>query len=797
MPIQVQMMTGACAREVVSAHGYTLQPRDVWNTDYWAPVPGFRETGDDERPNVDTDIYLHNPDLTEAIRITVTSGLSVTNLVIPPNSTISVLNETDDVEWPDLAASNQGTHLVSEDVFWGLSVIDSATNGAGDSQDWDWGYSLIPETELSSQIVVGYAPGRPEDRPYLENGNIAFVVAVTDTVLFVDLDQDGQPDAFDMNGDGDADDVGVWGVPDWDERSSGQGVPIRASQVLRVGDPVDYNLEGARIYTTELAEHIAAAWGQDPTRADQLMYLDLGYTLLPLVVPRLSKSADLADDADGSGSVSPGDTLTYTLVVHNNGMGSLNRVVLTDSLPYTYTDLLVDSLQITAPPPVETVEYYHGGGWRTTPVSDAQMLRLAWFHLKPGQAVTVTFRVLVHSELPATIVEFCNQSVVSSATTDPISAKVCTPLQHLADLAIHKSDAPDPVGPRSPDRRLTYTLVYTNHARGLAENAVVSDTLPLDVVFDSASPPQVEGPNPLVWYLGDLASGASGTITVSVVVAEETWVGKVITNVATIASDTPEFRYDNNTAREPTRTATDMTIVKFDDPDPGLAGQPLTYTLVYTNDGPFEARGVVISDVLPEKVTYGRVLYQPEGWSDPPTYTAGPPETLVWYTPTLASGATGRLVYVVTADATVTGTIVNRACISWRVSDVERAFKCAEQPTSAQLLYFRARPVPGAILLEWETAWELDTLGFYLLRSATGRLTDAAEIAYLPAAGRGRGGGAFYRHRDLDIGYDRSYTYWLVEVETGGRRTVHNPTSVAAAPGFGLRIYLPIVYCPL
>ena len=46
-----------------------------------------------------------------------------------------------------------------------MAVIDSATGGNGNSDDWDWGYSLVPESRLSSQLIVGYAPGKPDIGP--------------------------------------------------------------------------------------------------------------------------------------------------------------------------------------------------------------------------------------------------------------------------------------------------------------------------------------------------------------------------------------------------------------------------------------------------------------------------------------------------------------------------------------------------------------------------------------------------------------------------------------------------------
>jgi hypothetical protein len=326
-PIQVQMMTGACspfAAEYVSAHGYTLQPWDAWNTAYWAPVPGFEQSCNRDDPpngvNVDTDIYLHNPDTGNAIVVTVNSGAMTANLPIvvtvnsgamtanlpvPPNTTISVLDVTG---WPDLATGNQGTYLSSADHFWGAVAVDSSTNGATAADDYDWGHSLIPESRLSSQVVVGDAPGNIAEPP-TDNGNLAFVVAVTDTVIYVDLNQDGLPDPFDMNGDGDAGDDDVWGEAAWDEPLSGLGVPIQAGQVLRVGDPNDHDLLRALIFTPDLEEHIAVAWGQDPCWAIlSNPYVDLGYTILPVPIPSLSKVDDLAIDADLSGGFSPGDT---------------------------------------------------------------------------------------------------------------------------------------------------------------------------------------------------------------------------------------------------------------------------------------------------------------------------------------------------------------------------------------------------------------------------------------------------------------------------------------------------------
>ncbi|MCP4540733.1 MAG: DUF11 domain-containing protein, partial [Chloroflexi bacterium] len=104
----------------------------------------------------------------------------------------------------------------------------------------------------------------------------------------------------------------------------------------------------------------------------------------------------------------------------------------------------------------------------------------------------------------------------------------------------------------------------------------------------------------------------------------------------------------------------DLQIVKFDHPDPVCAGNTLTYTLVYTNDGPSDAHKVYITDTLPSIVTFGSVISQPSGWTGP-TQTG---QTLTWYTPTLPSGASGSIVFTVTTKSNVTRTVTNTAFIT-------------------------------------------------------------------------------------------------------------------------------------
>ncbi len=503
-PVQVQMLGAAC--EIAwSARAYTLQPVDVWDNDYWAPVPDFTEgpwcpidldPGVDDR---DTDIYIHNHNL-YPITVTFDDSAGPIPLNVPSHTTISVLAAIG----RDLS-NLTSAHLYSPDAFWGVSAIDSISGNSAVgslSNVNDWGYSLIPLTRLSSQVVLGWSPGNslvpPTSNPAENNGNLAFASALTDTVVYVDFTQDGLPDAFDINGDGDADDLDVFGNPNFDERASDDGIALARGQVLRASDPNDNDLTGAVIYTLDLGAKLAVAWGQDPCRSRQgFPYLDMGYTVLPVPIPSLSKQAELAVDADLSGDVSPGDTISYTLILHNNGLGPLLDGILSDTVPYTYTDFVVGSLAVSQPPPLGSLEYYDGPndlwGYTPTPTPDGDdpavwAFRLSWPVIGPGETITITFAILLDDDIPPEVEEISNLAIFSSEDTgtttsqdpdDPQDPDTDVSVEQPI-LQIDKIDQPDPV---RPGQLLTYTIVVSNTGNGTAIGALALERLPSYVTY--------------------------------------------------------------------------------------------------------------------------------------------------------------------------------------------------------------------------------------------------------------------------------------------------------------------------
>jgi uncharacterized repeat protein (TIGR01451 family) len=85
--------------------------------------------------------------------------------------------------------------------------------------------------------------------------------------------------------------------------------------------------------------------------------------------------------------------------------------------------------------------------------------------------------------------------------------------------------------------------------------------------------------------------------------------GSVITNTVEIASSTADLHLADNTAAITTTVlaVADLQISKSASPEPVGAGQPLTYTLTFTNAGPSPVANVTVIDTLPTNVTMGSV----------------------------------------------------------------------------------------------------------------------------------------------------------------------------------------------
>jgi len=113
-----------------------------------------------------------------------------------------------------------------------------------------------------------------------------------------------------------------------------------------------------------------------------------------------------------------------------------------------------------------------------------------------------------------------------------------------------------------------------------------------------------------------------------------------------------------------------------------------------------------------------------------------------------------------------------------------QTFIFAVPPTTAvELAGFSARALDGAVELSWQTASELNNLGFHLYRALSAQGTyERITRSAIPGLGSSPAG-ARYRYLDSGLTNGRTYFYQLEDIETTGRTKRHGPVSASPLAG--------------
>jgi uncharacterized repeat protein (TIGR01451 family) len=359
-------------------------------------------------------------------------------------------------------------------------------------------------------------------------------------------------------------------------------------------------------------------------------------------------NADLSLDLGVDNATPPlNDNITFTITVTNDGPNTATAVAVTDLLP--------SGLTYISSNPSQGSYTSATGLWDIGSVSK-------------GGSVTLDITARVDS----TVGIINTAELTASDQPDPDS----TPNNHdpgeddqagvlintIADLAISKSDAPDPV---DADSLLTYTLSVTNNGPDDTLNIQVVDVLPVGVTFQSAAGSGwicTEDSGTVTCTRATLPNGATSpdiTITVTTSAA-----GGSINNAASTssaASDTSPA--DNSIAIDTTvNPVADLSITKTDFPDPVLKSEPLTYTLSIANNGPSAANSLTVADTLP-----AGVLYQSAtgiGWSC--SESSG---TVTCTRAALSAGATAPDITILVTAPAAAGNISNTATVTAAETD--------------------------------------------------------------------------------------------------------------------------------
>jgi uncharacterized repeat protein (TIGR01451 family) len=193
---------------------------------------------------------------------------------------------------------------------------------------------------------------------------------------------------------------------------------------------------------------------------------------------------------------------------------------------------------------------------------------------------------------------------VSSTTTDPDqSNNQATGQVHFiagANLSISKT------GPASGTAggNITYTMIVGNAGPSTATGVLMSDTLPPQTTYVSYTASQGTcslASSNVNCTLGNLASGGSITVTITVKIKSDTLQGAVLANKADVSSAVADTDTANNSATAFTtvNTSADLSVVKTSDSATYKPSTIITYKITVTNNGLSNAREVKVIDTLP------------------------------------------------------------------------------------------------------------------------------------------------------------------------------------------------------
>ena len=101
-----------------------------------------------------------------------------------------------------------------------------------------------------------------------------------------------------------------------------------------------------------------------------------------------------------------------------------------------------------------------------------------------------------------------------------------------------------------PGDLVVFALSYGNRGGALATNVLLTDALPVELSFVSASLLPITTTPAVVWNVGELVANSEGlTIVITTTLLPSALPGSTVTNTASIAATSPELETGNNPAQ--------------------------------------------------------------------------------------------------------------------------------------------------------------------------------------------------------------------------------------------------------
>ncbi|OXM15050.1 hypothetical protein CGZ75_13285 [Paenibacillus herberti] len=340
----------------------------------------------------------------------------------------------------------------------------------------------------------------------------------------------------------------------------------------------------------QLTDQATAAYTYQPPDGRTLSGSAASNTLtIPVSLPSVSvvKTASLPD-------LTVGDTMTYTSVITNSGIGALTNVILTDPVP-AGASFVSGSVTV--------------GGIAQTTASPSAGISVGT--ILAGTSIAVTFRISVVS-VP-TGGQLSNQSKAAynsgSLTGQALSGTILTPVyQPVITLTKSAGTTSVVVGDT-----VTYTVNASNSGN-IAAAVTITDSIPLGSSFIPGSVTvggtPVPGANPVTGIsAGTIAPGGSIPVTFQLLL-------NVLPSPPVLANQAAAgYSYTlpsgrilsggalSNTVSLPA-SSPNVSIAKSASASSAAVGDVLTYTLTLLNSGASPISGVIVSDPLPPELVF-------------------------------------------------------------------------------------------------------------------------------------------------------------------------------------------------
>ncbi|QIL69135.1 IPTL-CTERM sorting domain-containing protein [Diaphorobacter sp. HDW4B] len=244
--------------------------------------------------------------------------------------------------------------------------------------------------------------------------------------------------------------------------------------------------------------------------------------------------------------------------------------------------------------------------------------------LNAGASATVTIVVRPNNATATDLTRNNTATVNSLDVGDPNrgnnTSTVTSVVQPRVDMTVSKTVNPTPVRVGQP---MTYTVTANNGGPSIATNVRITDVMPPNTAFVSASTPSNGGTcgtvptmdstgQTLLCTWASVEPGGNRTVTFTVRPLPAA-LGTTITNTVTVATDSTETNLNNNTGTIPAQvidSLVDILVQKTDSVDPVVLGAMTRYTVNIRNAGPSYGTNLVMTDTFPNVGNTARFSYQ-------------------------------------------------------------------------------------------------------------------------------------------------------------------------------------------